>query len=325
MPDEKEMTGWPGRGALDPGVAWVLEKAASTGLPPMTDLSPPEARAQYKESVKPLDVAMAPMDSVTDRAIGTESSYVQVRLYVPAQTGVADPLLVFLHGGGWTIGDLDTHDRTCRYIAAQAGCRVLSVDYALAPENPFPAAVQDVVRVWRALAENPADFGADPARLAVGGDSAGGNLAAVLVHMARAEGLPLPSFQLLVYPSTDLVTDYPSRSENAEGFLLTRELTNWFVGHYIADEAARSDPRASPLNFADFEGLPPAHIQTAGYDPIRDEGTAYAGRLRAAGVPVDHRHYDGLVHGYLHLAGYIEPAKSALNDAVAALRRAFQD
>ena len=239
------------------------------------------------------------------------------------KTGVEDPLLIYFHGGGWTIGDLDTHDRTCRYLAAQAGCRVLAVDYALAPENPFPAAVDDAMRVWRAVTSDPAEFGADASRIAIGGDSAGGNLAAVTTHLARAQGLPVPIFQMLIYPSTDLAGDYPSGTENADGFLLTGELIEWFVNHYIADVAKRSDPRASPLLFEDFSGLPPAFVQTAGYDPIRDQGTAYAEKLRGAGVPVDHRHYEDLIHGYLQLAGYIEPAKVALNDAAAALRAAF--
>ncbi len=318
------MSATPPAGDLDPQVAFVLQKAIEADLPPLSSLSAEAARAQYRNSAKVLDLPFAPMDMVTERAIGTESSYVQVRLYVPAQTGVADPLLSYFHGGGWTIGDLETHDRYCRTVAAQGGCRVLSVDYRMGPEHPFPAAVEDAMRVYRSVLASPEDFGADPARIAVGGDSAGGNLAAVICHQARRDGLPPPCFQLLIYPSVDLRGDYASRRAFGEDYLLTEASMQWFTDNYLPDRALLTDPRVSPLLSDDFAGQPPAFIQTAGYDPLRDEGYAYAARLREAGGSVEQRHYPGLIHGFIHLSSGVQAARTAVNDGIAALRQAFQ-
>jgi acetyl esterase len=267
-----------------------------------------------------LDLPFAPMDMVTDRAIGTESDYFQVRLYVPGQSGATDPLLVYFHGGGWAIGNLDTHDRFCRAVAAQAGCRVLSVDYRLAPEHPFPAAVDDALRAYRAVLEDPAAFGADPARIAVGGDSAGGNLTAVVCHLAAGAGLPRPCFQLLVYPSVDLRGDYASRRAFGDRYLLTEDAMRWFTDLYLPDRALLTDPRVSPLLFDDFAGQPPAFVQTAGFDPLRDEGDAYAAKLAGAGVDVVHDRYPSMIHGFFGMSAITPVAEQAITNAAELLR-----
>ena len=311
---------------IDPQIQWVLELIEKSPYPPVHTLSPPAARVQYDETAVKLDIEPAPMDSVVEIALGRESRFVRTRLYTPRQTpqqtGQADPLLVWIHGGGWTIGSLDSYDRTCRGLAVGADCRVLSVDYALAPEHPFPAAVEDVMLVWETLHARAADYGFDPARIAVGGDSAGGNLSAVLCHEARAAGLPLPRFQLLIYPATDMVGGFPSRRTYADGYLLEQAHMTWFGDGYSGD-ADRADPRMSPLRYPDFAGLPPAAVHTAGFDPLQDEGIAYAGKLEAAGVPVVRRHYTGLIHGYFNMGGAVTAAKAAFDEAATDLRAAL--
>lgn len=308
---------------LDPQIRWVLDLIANSSYPPVYTLSPEAARAQYEEASVKLDIDPAPMDSIVEIALGRESRFVRTRLYTPRQTGPrterADPLLVWLHGGGWTIGSLDSYDRTCRGLAAQAGCRVLSVDYRLAPEHPFPAAVEDAMFVWETLQARTAEYGIDPARIAIGGDSAGGNLSAVLCHEARKAGLPLPCFQLLIYPATDMTNSFRSRKTFGEGYLLEKAHMAWFRNAYIHN-VADDDPRLSPLHYADFAGQPPAAVHTAGFDPLQDEGIAYADKLEAAGVPVVKRHYAGLVHGYFNMGGIVDAARAAFDDAAADLR-----
>jgi acetyl esterase len=304
--------------SLDPEIAWVLEKAASAKLPPYETLTPAEARKLYARSANVLDVAVEPMEVAEDRLVAG----VPARLYAPAETGRPDPLMVYCHGGGWTIGSVATHDRLCRYLATLAGIRVLSVDYRLAPEHPAPAAFEDAWAVWREATHDPAAFGADSTRLIVGGDSAGGSLAALLAQRARDAGGRQPVLQVLFYPSTDLAGDHESIRRFGQGYLLTEPLIRWFLGHYVPDPAKRADPAVSPLRAATLAGLPRTHIQTAGYDPIQDEGEAYARALAEAGVAVEHRHFPGLVHGYAQLAGYAKAAKAALHDAAGAIRRA---
>ncbi len=308
---------------LDPEIAWVLDRVAKSGQPPLETLSPAEARRLYARNAAVLDLPPAPMASIEMRAVPGPAGPISIRLYSPPATGVPEPLLVFFHGGGWVIGSIETHDRTCRALAAQAACRVASVEYRLAPEHPFPAAVDDAFAAWRAIAGDAAAWGADERRIAIGGDSAGGSLTAAVCHLAKRAGAPAPRLQVLIYPSTDMSRDYPSHGRFGEGYLLTRDLRDWFGRHYLGSKSERADPRASPLRFGEFRGLPPAHIQTAGYDPIQDEGIAYAEALAAAGVAVEHRHYPGLVHGYLQLAGYAKAARTALGDAASALRAAF--
>ena len=261
-----------------------------------------------------------PVARVEDRRIPGPAGEIAVRLYAPE-----DPrgLVVYFHGGGWVIGSLETHDLPLRTLANEAGCSVLSVDYRLAPEHRHPAAVEDGYAAVCWAAENAAELGADPARLAVGGDSAGGNLAAVASLLARERGGPALCFQLLVYPVTDHDFARPSYAENASGYFLERDDMRWFWDHYLPDAAARDGMTASPLRVRDLSGLPPAHVITAEFDPLRDEGEAYAARLREAGVPVTHTRYDGQIHGFFAMAALIPRGRDAIAEAGAKLRAAF--
>ena len=218
------------------------------------------------------------------------------------------------------IGDLDTHDSAVRFLAANAGVAVLSVDYRLAPEHPFPAAVDDAFAAFRWAVENAGELGADPARIAVGGDSAGGNLAAAVSLLARDGGGPAPAMQLLIYPATDAVGGQESRRLFAEGFLLTAADMDWFEEHYLPDAAAAQDPRVSMLRAEDLSGLAPAYVATAGFDPLRDEGEAYAERMREAGVPVALRRHPGLIHGFANLTAVSRTSRAAMSEVAGALR-----
>ena len=229
------------------------------------------------------------------------------------------PLLVYYHAGGWVIGDLETHDGLCRFLAAFGGCRVLSVDYRLAPENPFPAPVEDAVAAFAWAAEQADELGADPARIAVGGDSAGANLSAAICLATRDPG-PRPALQLLLYPPTDVVGDQPSRATFAEGFLLTRNDMRWFEAHYMPDGCAPDDPRVSMMRANDVSNLPPAYVATAGFDPLRDEGELYAERMREAGVQVALRRYPRLIHGFANLTALCPSARAAMLEVAGALR-----
>jgi acetyl esterase len=242
------------------------------------------------------------------------------RLYEPEDLPAGSPLLVYFHGGGWVIGSIDTHDGTCRYLAKQANVRVLSVGYRLAPEYPFPAAADDAHAAFRYAAANAETLGADPSAIAVGGDSAGGNLTAVVCLDALRAGGPRPVFQLLFYPATDPSVRRRSREVFADGFLLTDEDMTWFLDHYCPDVSARTDPRIAVLLADDLRGLPPAYIATAGFDPLRDEGNAFADRLREAGVPVVKRQHDDLVHGFVRFIGLGTRFREAVSEAAGALR-----
>ena len=247
---------------------------------------------------------------------------VPARFYLPGglPAGTPPPLLVYFHGGGWVIGDLDTHDGLCRFLAAAAGTAVLSIDYRLAPEHPFPAPVDDAWTAFSWAAENAAKLGVDPARIAVGGDSAGGNLAAVVSLLARGGGGATPAFQLLIYPVTDSAGELPSRRLFADGFMLTKEDMDLFEGHYLPPGTDAHDPRVSILEIEDLSGLPPAYVATAGFDPLRDEGEAYALRMRAAGVQVALRRHPGLIHGFANDTAISRTARGAMLEAAGALR-----
>jgi acetyl esterase len=234
------------------------------------------------------------------------------------------PVLVFFHGGGWVIGDLDTHDGICRMIANRANCGVVSVDYRLAPEHKYPAAAEDAYAALLDVHARAEEFGFDGTRIAVGGDSAGGNLSAVVAQMARDRGGPAVAYQALVYPVCDFSFKTGSYRDNAEGYMLTRDSMRWFWGHYLANDADGIQPYASPLRAESLAGLPPALVITAEFDPLRDEGDAYAARLKEAGVAVKHSPYPGMIHGFFQLAEIIPAGKAAIEEVSAELKKVFE-
>ena len=306
---------------LDPQAQSLVDAMAKLNLKPIEDSTPEEAR----ESMRSRTAALGPFPdvaAVTDRRVPVQGAEITVRLYAPAGAG-PHPALVFYHGGGWVIGDLDTHDGLCRTLTNAAGCIVASVDYRLAPETKYPAAAEDsyAALVW--LAANAARLGIDPRRIAVGGDSAGGNLSTVVALMARDRKGPALAAQILIYPVTDHNLDTPSYHENATGYVLTREGMRWFWRHYLVREEQGQEPLASPLRAPSLAGLPPALVITAACDPLRDEGEAYAARLRDAGVPVTLTRYDGMFHGFIRMTRFLDKARAAVDEVAGSLRKAF--
>jgi len=259
--------------------------------------------------------------SVREIAVPTPDGDLPATLYTPVGLPEQSGLLVFFHGGGWVIGTRASHDNAVRFLAKHAGVRVLSIEYRLAPEFPFPAAAEDALAAFEYAVAKASDLGADPERIAVGGDSAGGNLAAVTSQEALRRGGPLPAFQLLIYPATDFAQRYRSQDLFAENLFLTDEDMKWFQGHYIPEGADLTDPRLSPLRAADVSGLPPALVVTAGFDPLRDEGEAYAEKLREAGVPVAVRRHEDLIHGFINFTGVGTRFREALAEIAGALRQ----
>jgi acetyl esterase/lipase len=303
--------------SLHPQVQTLLERVARSPLPPYHTVSPFVARRIYRDTRAALAPKAPALPDV--RLLGFENY--ALRVYRPVRDEVL-PALVYFHGGGWTIGDVDTHDVLCRQLALGAHCAVFSVDYRLAPEHPFPAAVDDCFAATRYVAENARDL--KVSRIAVGGDSAGGNLAAVVSLLARDAGGPAIAFQLLVYPATDQRCATPSHERNAQGYLLTRDAIQYFRGNYLPEERDWTDWRASPLLGKSHANLPSALVITAGYDPLVDEGRAYAEKLRAAGAAVDYREYADMVHGFLLFGGVLDTANAAVAECCAALRRGFE-
>jgi acetyl esterase len=303
--------------SLHPQVAALLERVARSPLPKYHTVSPFVARRIYRDT----RAGLAPKaPEVAEVRLLAFDNYA-MRAYRPVRAGTL-PALVYFHGGGWTIGDVDTHDTLCRQLAVGAQCAVFSVDYRLAPEHPFPAAVEDCIAATRHVADHAATLGVHG--IAVGGDSAGGNLATVVALHARDSGGPQLAFQLLVYPATDQRLGTASHERNARGYLLERESIDFFRRCYLPNASDHGDWRASPLLARDHADLPPALVITAGYDPLLDEGKAYAERLRAAGVEVAYREFPDMVHGFLLMGGVLETANAAVAECCAALRRAFQ-
>ncbi len=261
-----------------------------------------------------------PIGAVTDRTIDGPGGPLPLRFYTPRGLSGESPALLFFHGGGWIYGDLESHDATCRFLAEEAQVRVIAVDYRLAPEAPFPAAVDDAMAAWSWVAEHAKGIGIDPARIAVGGDSAGGNLAAVVAQQTVAAGGPSPAFQLLIYPATDFLNTSASRLTYADGFFLTKAFMDLAEENYLVGGEDRSDPRLSPLH-GDVTGVAPAYVVTAGFDPLLDEGNAYADKLRAAGVAVEHVCEDGLIHGFINMVAIGRTAPKAARRAAVALQR----
>ncbi|MCZ7566826.1 MAG: alpha/beta hydrolase [Burkholderiales bacterium] len=304
----------------------MLERAARANLPPYAALGAEAARALYRETRAKLASAPPEVERVEDLQTDGAAGAIPVRHYRALGAAPEErlPALVYFHGGGWTIGDLDTHDVVCRELANLARCAVVSVDYRLAPEHRFPAAVEDALAATRWVARMAGPLAIDATRLAVGGDSAGGNLAAVVAIALRDAGDPPLAAQVLIYPATDLAADAPSHFEFAEGYLLTREAVMWFTGNYLRDPADAADWRASPLRARDLSRLPPAYVVTAGFDPLRDEGRAYADRLSAAGVPATYECFEGMIHGFVTMGGVIAAAHHALYRVATGLRQAFR-
>jgi acetyl esterase len=310
--------------AVTPEVRALLDALDALGSPPIEKQTPDQVREVYGQ-FSALG-SRAEMASVTDRTFCGPDCDVPVRVYAPTTEPAPRPVLVYFHGGGWVIGDLESHDATVRALAAASGVTIVAVDYRLAPEHPFPAAVHDCLAAVRWVAEpaTAAELGIDPARMAVGGDSAGGNLAAVAAQELRDSGPPL-RFQLLVYPATEMHFSHPSIDENADGYFLTKADMTWFRSHYCPD-ADWNDPRMSPLLAADdaVRGVAPALVITAEYDPLRDEGEAYAAKLQAAGVDAKVSRYDAVVHGFFSMGDMVPEGKAAIDEAAEALRAALR-
>jgi len=308
--------------SIDPEIQRILLAVEETGTPDVEHMPIAQARlaGPIRATIDALGLVEAPpppVGEVTQIDVPTPGGPVAVRMYRPLEPDAAPPLLVWMHGGGFVLGSLDIADPIARTVCAGTGAIVASVDYPLAPEQPFPAAPHACHAVAAWCVEHHAEIGFDPARLAVGGDSAGGNLAAATSLLAAQRGGPDICAQLLVYPMIDRIVQHPSMRENAEGYLLTASRIEWFWRQYLPD-AERESPLASPLHAADLAGQPPAVVVTAALDPLRDEGEAYAERLRGAGVPVTATRYDGLIHGFFVMGGFSAGARAAVDETIAA-------
>ena len=302
-------------------MAGVVERMARAGRPPLYTLSPAEAKLAYEKGAGVLEVPKPALERIEDFHIAARDGFaLPARLYAPSMAQL--PLLLYLHGGGFTVGNISTHDTLCRVLAEQSGCAVVSLDYRLAPAHRFPTAVDDAWDALALLARHADRFGADGTRLAVGGDSAGGTLAAVCAIQARDAGLPL-ALQLLFYPGTAARQDTDSHRRFAVGPLLDEPLISWFFSQYI-DDAERDDWRFAPLNADDVDGVAPAWIGLAECDPVVDEGIAYADKLRAAGVPVELEIYRGVIHEFVKMGRAVPEALAAQADAARALKEALR-
>lgn len=308
---------------LDPQAQAVIALIAERGIPPTHTLTPADARTFYRERRSFSQPAPRPMAEVRDLAAPGPLGPISLRLYRPAGAPGPAPTLVYYHGGGWVIGDLDTHDVLCRQLADEAGCVVVAVDYRMGPEHRFPAAPDDCLAATRWLQAQAGALGLDPARFAVGGDSAGGNLAAVVCLAWRDAGATVPlAFQLLIYPATDMRAMAPSHTSNGQGYVLTSDTIAYFQGHYLGPDQL-TDWRASPLLHGNLAGLPPALVLTAGFDPLRDEGRQYADALSAAGSTAQYVCFERQIHGFITMGRVIDEANTAVGLCALALRRAL--
>jgi acetyl esterase len=310
---------------LDPQAARFLEAAEQSGLPLLETLSPQAARIQYEKGCAVVGGRAPELFDVRDMAAPGPRGDIGLRVYTPRDpAGEALPLLIYIHGGGYVIGSLDSHDIPCRHLALNGDCMVISIDYRMAPEYPYPEPVEDCWAAVNWIVDNAEALGAQRDRIAIGGDSAGGNLATVTCLKAKAEGGPDFVYQLLIYPGTDRTRSQPLHTELAEGYRLTRPLLDWFMNHYFSGEPAdANDPYSSPLHADDLGGLPPALVISAGYDPLRDEDIAYYEQLRAHGNDAEHLHYPGMIHGFINMPGVLDAAHECLEACGMRLQRVF--
>jgi len=306
---------------LNPQAKAFLDQAAASGAPPLNAMPLEEARKALLTLFVPEQKEA--IHKVEDRKIpGSEGYPIPIRIYTPDANSPL-PVLVFFHGGGWVLGNIESHDSVCRELANKASCIVVSVDYRLAPEHKFPYAPEDCYAATKWVVLNAASFGGDPSRVAVGGDSAGGNLTAAVAQMAADRGAPTLRYQLLIYPVTNYAFDTPSYRDNADGYLLTRDMMQWFWKQYLANDEDGKKAYASPMQAREVRRVAPAFVITAEFDPLRDEGEAYGERLKKEGVPVEIKRYDGAIHGFFSFGHMMEQGKHAVADAAARLKTAF--
>lgn len=307
---------------LDPQVRTLLDQMAAAGQPPFHAQSPQDARKAMDAMLQVLGTGEA-VHKVENRGIPGPGGDIPIRIYTPSVA--PNGILVFYHGGGWVVGDLESHDYVCRALTNAAGCTVVAVDYRLAPEHKFPAGPEDCYAAANWVAHNAASLGSDDGHVAVGGDSAGGNLAAVVALMGRDRGGPKIRHQMMIYPAIDAAMDTASQKEfTQDGYVLSRLDMEWFWGHYLAKPGDGDNPYASPNRARDLRGLPPAHIITAEFDPLRDEGEAYAELLKKAGNRVKLKRYAGVVHGFVSLAAAIDQGKTATRDLAEELKASLR-
>lgn len=309
---------------LDPHVKALLAMLVAAGRPKTWQVAPAEAREGILALAKAADAKNVPIGRIENGELPGPSGPLRYRLYTPAGSAAGMlPAIVYFHGGGWVIGNLDTQEGMCRLLANASGCRLVSVDYRLAPEHMFPAAIEDGIAAVNWVAREAAQLGIDPARIAVAGDSAGANIATVVCQTAKQTGGPKIALQVLFCPPTDALRDTESFHAFAEGYLLEAESIRWFGKHTYPPDADPRDPRISPFYAGDLSGLPPAHIHTAAFDPLRDEGKAYADQLRQSGVAVRYICHAGMIHHFYALAGAIPYAFTAIEQAGGAIKQAL--
>jgi acetyl esterase len=309
-----------GSRTMDPKAQIVGEFVKSIRVPGVFPPLP-ELRQQLRTMVTLMDEPAPALPRVEDIRVPGPAGEIPARVYAPTAGGPALPAVAYLHGGGWVQGDLETHHGLCARLARHAGVLVVAIDYRLAPEHKFPAAVEDCLAAYRWLRTRAREVGADPGRVAVAGDSAGGNLAAVVSQLAAAGGIPLPTCQVLVYPALDFSFDTDSHRDLADGHVIPRDRILWYMQQYLGSDADRADLRASPLRAPSLAGQPPTLVVTAGFDPLRDEGRAYADRLREAGVDVVHREYPGQIHAFVSLTKAIPQGMACTLEIAEYLRR----
>jgi acetyl esterase len=307
---------------LDPHFKGMLDAAAAAGGAPIETLGPEAAREFYRSLGLDGDVSFPDLET-KDLTVSGAAGPIRARLYSKKGAASTGPGLIYFHGGGWVIGDLDTHDGVCRQLANASGVRILAVDYRLAPEAPFPASYDDCVAATNWAFAHAGEIGFDTAKVGVGGDSAGGNLAAAVSIALRDSGKHKLAFQLLLYPVTQADRVTGSLRDLAEGYFLTKSGMDWFCDCLFVEGGDRSDPRVSVLNASSHAELPPAFVATAGFDPLKDEGKEYAEKLMAAGVITEHKHYAGFIHGFYQMAGLSPAAAEAVKEAAAAMKKAL--